>query len=125
MVEKSCCGNSGQMVIYQTDNKMFYFLFCCQGTEEQTSILPSIIKPLVYGQAVLCVTGLRRLNICYLQVFSLDNATYVSLIALCHYWFHFFCQLVFLIPSSLLLKHISYFVCVLCVTETTLIIIRQ
>lgn len=82
MVEKSCCGNSGQMVIYQTDNKMFYFLFCCQGTEEQTSILPSIIKPLVYGQTVLCVTGLRSLNICYLQVLSLDNATYLNMFPL-------------------------------------------
>lgn len=76
------------MVIYQRDNKMFYFLFCRQGTEEQASILASIIKPL---------SSRTRCCLC-----DCLNAA----------WFSFLCAprcfyYVCLLLSSVLLPHLS------------------
>lgn len=55
-IEKSRCGNRGQMVIYQKDSrKMFNSWFCCRRIEVQTSVVG---KPLQHFQGDLaCQTG--------------------------------------------------------------------
>ena len=88
LIEESCCGNSWQMVIYQTDNKMFYFF--AKALKNKHLILPSIIKPLIHGQTFRRVTDLRQLFLTSLfRECSIVQYVFISVNS--HSWFHYFC----------------------------------